>query len=102
MKKKSLVIENLDSLQDLTLEDVSVIAGALSLDSAESMIAIPEKPMLPDRPIDRPRPKPIDKICYPGRPPRPKYPPKPHPEVYPLPCNPFPTNGYLPWCAVIL
>ncbi|MBT9314435.1 hypothetical protein [Leptothoe spongobia] len=110
MVNKRFKIENLDNLEDLTSEELSLIQGGMTIavaepqagpteakaDSvelqAEELIAYPLP--LPPQPIPYPLPIP----CYHGG-----HRPYPKPKYIPCVCSPYPTkDGDLPWCAVIL
>ena len=98
MSSNRLKIENLDSLQELTFEDSSIIQGGMLAEDAESA-TLPAEAR-----IAYPLPHPIP--CYPlpvAHRPR-KRKPRPKSDYgHPCVCSPYPTKkGRLPWCAVIL
>ena len=106
MANKRLQIENLDNLQDLTIEEVSSLQGSLRLiDEYKGDFVVddgngpviepppggPGEPMLPDYPLP-----PVKK----GRRPRPCS-IKPYYPIKPPICSPEPYKE-IPWCPVIL
>lgn len=90
MTNKRLIIENLDILEELNTEELS-IQGGMTLANLESDEIQSESRLIP-----------WSKEPFPNRPikPFPDRPIKPYPLPY-YPCSPSP-YGKLPWCAVIL
>ncbi len=95
MNITSLQIQDLDTMQELTAEELSPVQGGLSI----RKIDLPGLEKAPDVDLTTGRIAPIGRIAYPFPRPFPCYPLPPRPPI----CTNFPTKGgHLPWCAVIL